>query len=365
MKKVLSLLLIAVLCFGLMTGCGSEEDVLPNPYAEYNLADKVTLPDYSSYSFEEEAVTVTGEDVDDTVQVFLEGLAATEEVKEGTVEKGDTVKIAYEGTLADGTTSEGMKSEGATLTLGNGGYIDGFEAGLYGATIGQPVTLELQFPDPYPNNPDLAGKDVTFVVTVLSKTVKTIPELTDKLVKENSNYSTIKKFREAAAEELEKLMKEEEVMRVKGLIYDQIFKETEVPELIEEEIALEMERLEYNYRDIAAMYGQEWEEFLETNMSFTEEEFEAELRTYGEDIVLSKMIVYAMAEKEEIQLTQDEYDAALDEVMLSFGINEPSIFETYMGMTVEEYAEFNHIKLNLTLEKILDKIYDGIVTKAE
>ncbi len=49
--------------------------------------------------------------------------------------------------------------------------IDGFEEGLYGAAIGDEVTLDLTFPDPYTANEDLSGKDVTFKVTVLSKTV--------------------------------------------------------------------------------------------------------------------------------------------------------------------------------------------------
>ena len=363
MKKLLSVLLIAVLCVGLMTGCGSEEKLAENLYDEYDLGSMVTLPDYNSYSYEEDEVTVTDQDIEDTIKVFLESLATTEEVKEGTVEKGDTVKIAYEGVLDNGYTSEGMKSESTELTLGNAGYIDGFEAGLYGATIGEEVALKLEFPENY-GVAELNGQPVTFKVTVLSKTVYTLPELTDKLVKENSNYKTVEKFKAAAAEEIEKLMKEEEVLRVKGLIYDQLFGETEVTELIEEEIQREMARLRANYMDIAVMYGQEWEEFLATNMSFTEEEFMAELEAYGKDIVKSKMIVYAWARAEEIAVTQEEYEVALDDAMLSLGISDKSIFELYMGCTLEEYGELNHIHLNLTLEKILDKIYPNVVTNA-
>lgn len=363
MKKVLSLLLIAVLCFGLMTGCGGKEELAENLYDQYDLPSMVTLPDYSSYSFEEKEVTVTDEDVEDTVKVFLEGLTTVEEVKEGIVEKGDKVKIAYEGVLDNGYTSDRMKTESTEITLGNAGYIDGFEAGLYGATIGEEVSLKLQFPETY-GDENLNGQPVTFKVTVLSKTVEVVPELTDKLVKENSNYKTVEKFKAAAAEELEKLMKEEEIMSVKGLIYDKLFGEAEVPELIEEEVEREMDRLEANYRDIASMYGQDWETFLAESLAFTEEQFFAELETYGKDIVKSKMIVYAFARAEGVAVTQAEYEAALDEILLSYGINEPSLFEMYMGCTLEEYAALNHIHLNLTLDKALNKIYPAIVTNS-
>ena len=60
--------------------------------------------------------------------------------------------------------------------------IDGFEEGLYGAAIGEEVTLDLTFPDPYTANEELSGKDVTFKVTVLSKNVSTMPEFDEDFV---------------------------------------------------------------------------------------------------------------------------------------------------------------------------------------
>ena len=99
MKKVLSLLLIAVLCFGLMTGCSSKEELAENVYDQYDLPSMVTLPDYSSYSFKEGEVIVTDEDVEDTVRVFLESLATVEEVKENvkrtTVEEGKVLQARH------------------------------------------------------------------------------------------------------------------------------------------------------------------------------------------------------------------------------------------------------------------------------
>ena len=50
--------------------------------------------------------------------------------------------------------------------LGSNSFIDGFESGLVGAKKGEEVTLNLTFPDPYQNNPDLAGQAVVFEVKV-------------------------------------------------------------------------------------------------------------------------------------------------------------------------------------------------------
>lgn len=83
------------------------------------------------------------------------------------VEDGDKVNIDYVGYL-DGEAFEGgdTKGNGADLVIGSGSYIDGFEEGLIGHTVGEEVSLELTFPEVYQNNPDMAGKDVVFEVVI-------------------------------------------------------------------------------------------------------------------------------------------------------------------------------------------------------
>ena len=82
-------------------------------------------------------------------------------------QNGDTVNIDYTGYL-DGTAFKGgsTNGSGADLELGSGTYIDGFEDGIVGHTVGETFDLNLTFPETYPNNPDLAGKEVVFTVTL-------------------------------------------------------------------------------------------------------------------------------------------------------------------------------------------------------
>ena len=73
---------------------------------------------------------------------------------EGVVQNGDTVNIDYTGYL-DGTAFKGgsTNGSGADLELGSGTYIDGFEDGIVGHTVGETFDLNLTFPETYPNNP--------------------------------------------------------------------------------------------------------------------------------------------------------------------------------------------------------------------
>ena len=98
------------------------------------------------------------------------------------VETGDTVNIDYTGYI-DGEVFDGGSATGAPLTIGSKRFIEGFEDGLIGAEIGESVTLNLNFPDPYDPNPDLSGVPVVFEVKVNSIGKQIVPELTEDFVK--------------------------------------------------------------------------------------------------------------------------------------------------------------------------------------
>ena len=89
--------------------------------------------------------------------------AATLNTETDTVaENGDKVNIDYTGYMDGGSTD----GQGTDLVLGSGSYIDGFEDGVVGHKVGETFDLNLKFPDDYKTNTELAGKDVTFEVTL-------------------------------------------------------------------------------------------------------------------------------------------------------------------------------------------------------
>lgn len=83
---------------------------------------------------------------------------------DGAVKFGDYANIDFMGTL-DGVAFDGGTDQGYDLLIGSGSFIDGFEDGLIGVSVGETVDLHLKFPESY-DNEDLAGKAVIFNVTV-------------------------------------------------------------------------------------------------------------------------------------------------------------------------------------------------------
>ncbi len=358
MKKGLKLLLLLSLClaFTMITGCSTGEKDL---YEGLDYDALVTLPNYDEYTVEPIEVNITDSKIDAEIDERLEAAATEKEVTEGTVEKGDKVTISYEGTLEDGTSTDGMKSDSYTLTLGSGNMIDGFEEGIYGAKIGETLTLNLKFPDPYTTNEELSGKAVTFKVKVLNKKVSEKATLNDEFVKENSEATTVEEYRKLIAEELEKEEYEDSENNRKTELFQQIAENTEVTSVPEEIIEYEKTTCTEAYQQMCDSYGYTWEEFLE-GMQMTQEEFDEQLAVYAEQMAKYKMIAYALAEKEDVSVKQKE---VVENLLSLAGADSEEAFEESYGVAPEEYAKtYNSygMKVSMLLDRSLQKIYDRL-----
>lgn len=206
-KTTIWVIVIAVIVLGILAIIGGEN-------GWFKTADmingKIELDDYSTIEINEADVEVT----DDTIQSYLDSVVSsettTETVTEGTVEDGDTVVIDYTGVLEGETEAfDGGTAEDQSLTLGSGSMIDGFEDQIVGHEIGETFDIDVTFPDDY-STEDLQGKNATFTITIDSKTVTNVPELTDDLIlqytTDNSSFdepiSTIEDFKAYYQEKL-------------------------------------------------------------------------------------------------------------------------------------------------------------------
>lgn len=147
-------IVIIVLVWAVATSGSASSDTGTEGTEDANRAAMETLKDELGGS------TTNSDDADasDSQSDYIE--------TEGTVcENGDTVVIDYSGSV-DGEVFEGGTAQNQQLTLGSGSFIDGFEDAIIGHTVGESFDINVTFPDPYPNNPDLAGKEAVFAITI-------------------------------------------------------------------------------------------------------------------------------------------------------------------------------------------------------
>ena len=147
-----------------------------------NVTDYVKTFDIDGVTLKKADLEFTDAEVEEDIQAQLENFKELNTDKTLEVKSGDDVSIDYVGTM-DGVEFDGGSAEDYTLTIGSGSFIDDFEDQLIGTHPGDQVTIDVTFPDPYENNPDYAGKDASFAVTV--KGIYELGEFNDAFVQKN------------------------------------------------------------------------------------------------------------------------------------------------------------------------------------
>lgn len=282
--------------------------------------------------------SLAGKDAVFTVKINYFGTSVIDinEIKDRKVAEGDIVNIDFVG-YVDGEVLENGSNTDYDLEIGSDSFIEGFEDGLIGATPGEEkVTLNLKFPDTYSLNAELAGKEVVFEVTVNYINEYIYPELTDEMVTQiSSDYDNVKDYRTSV---LNSLVKSEETnysTNLRAAIWTEIEKVCKVnaDTLPQEEVDFVYNENVTYYQEYAEYYGTTLESFLKTYYGVTVEDFEKSMKENAQEYVSQMLIVYAIAKAEGIEITDEEYQAGLEEYYESAGYTSAQQMEEDLGKT--------------------------------
>ena len=355
---IITIAICAAAILGLVFFLNQPEKSFYEKISDY---DKyVKLGKYKGLEYTKESVKVTDKEVKAEIDNRVAAKATTIDSKKGTVKDGDNVNISYVGKV-DGKEFDGGSAENQTLTIGSGAFIDGFEDGLVGKKVGDKVTLDLKFPKKYQNK-KVAGKDVTFEVTINSKQVTKTPKYDEKFIKENSKYDNKKDYEASVKEELQKSKEETAVDTAKQTLWSEAVENAEVKKYPKGAVKKEQDSIIEQYKLMAQNYNMEWADFLKTYMSTTEKDFQKQAKTYGKSVAKQKLVLYAISDKENLKISNGDYKKRLKEMLKNAGMTEKQFKEQY-NQTLEEYAEQNDFKANFLSEKVNDFIYKNAKAK--
>ncbi len=306
MKRILSLILAILTVVTLLAGCGGEKKnrIL---YSEFDLKKNVTLAEYkgvevdtSSKEFKEYYDNVILNDVQNN-NLYVKKT-------EGEVADGDTVNIDYEG-KKDGVAFEGGTAKGYDLTIGSKSFIDGFEDGLIGKTIGSTVDLNLTFPKEYQSE-ELAGKDVVFTVKI--------------------NYATTTEerkpqdyFEELDFKSLEEYEKDVKDRAIENYLLETFLKNSKVKKYSskDEEFLLQS-YIDVISQNLQSQYNMTLDSYL-TSAGQTMDAFkETAITEQIKPTMDSQMPVYALLDAEGIEVTKTDIDNRINEIVKGYGSDE-------------------------------------------
>ena len=309
---------------------------------------KVTVAALDTSFIEEGYLNLSTEEVTKAIETernsFIDSYAEYTPVTDRTdVRVGDKAAIYFVGTL------NGEAFEGGTgsydLVIGSHSFIDGFEEGLVGVTVGSTVDLNLTFPENY-GEPTLAGKEVVFTVTV--NAIQSLEEYSDALVNRvtGGEYQTVDAFEEYLKK-----------TTVSNLLFDKLTKQVDTG-LISEEI-----RLQYfnNYINdmidyIASMgIAIQDKEGLMALYGYDEETFDKLVWSNVESVLVQDCTFFGLCQKENITLSEQTYENCLaiylkryncqdiETLISSYNVDYATLYETFLYEEVVQYLYRNAI----------------------
>ena len=308
----------------------AEEEWMTDPQAYMSgikASDYVELPaDYAFLAVEvEPAAEVTDEEVEELIESRRE---ADRELKEVTgrsiVREGDVVNIDYVGRI-DGEEFDGGSDEGYDLEIGSGMFIDGFESGLIDQKVGDTVTLELTFPENYADSTK-AGVKAEFDVTINSIQQYIIPDLTDDYVaglgimdEFGHSVATVDEYRAFVRNYLIERNERDYTSRLEAAIMDALLEKSVFKQDPPKVMVARLN--DYMVEGLTSLayqqYGTDLMTFMMKNYNSTAESYLDDIRKMAEEYVRESIILQAIADKENLSISDDELNAMLENAVNS------------------------------------------------
>lgn len=286
----------------------------------------VTLPQYKGISVPAEEYTITDDELNTQINSILDQYATYDQIKDRAIADGDVVNIDYVGSV-DGEEFSGgnTNGRGTLVTAGSDAYIDDFLTQIIGHTPGETFDVEVTFPDPYENNPDLAGKDAVFVTTInYIQGDKHVPELTDEFVSQTAalaDYGTAQGMKDTIRTSMEN-------KKADNYVLQKVLDECQFSEfpanLVDQLVNASMAQFESQ----ASAYGLDMET-ARSMMGYDSEDAQREAMTAAAQEQLKTIVMLEAIAKAE-GLTVDE-DALTDYFSSEVGTSDYSAFQTYYG----------------------------------
>lgn len=326
MKKNYMIPFAVLLSVVSLAGCGKKDE---NPYSKY-----VTLGEYTGMTVDRIVTTISDDDVQNEIQNDLYADADFKEVTDRGAQDGDTVNIDYTGTI-DGEEFEGGSDTDYDLELGSGTFLEDFESGIVGMKTGETKEISVTFPDEYDGTLD--GQTAVFSVTVNSISEVILPDYNDAYVKENYGFDTIADFEASVKEDLQSQYDEDATYTACADALSMAVDNATFDGYPEDMYNTAKEQMESENQAFADQLGIEWADLAGDDYDIEEDVL---------NNVHEELVVYAIAAKEKLEVTDDEFNTFVDDN-----------WEMYEYDTKEDFLKDNSeedLRYSLLYQKVLD-----------
>jgi len=304
----------------------------------------IELPNYKDRNIEVTNPGVTEDELEEQMTRMLEQFATVEEV-ERPAGKGDFVSLDLS-SRRDGEAIEDATAQDILYEMGSGLLIEGIDDHLLGASAGDEIGFTAPLPEGFG---DRAGEEVDFAIKVHEVKERILPELTDEWVEENTEFDTVEELRTALEGSLAdaklRAVSREYSDKALGTLRDQI--DIEIPEGL---IRAEMDRHLHDFLHRLEDAELELNDYFQASGQ-SQEAFLADLRSQAELSIRNRLVLDAVIEAEDIQVSEEDLGNALQ--ALAARSEDPGAYVQAFQDSGQGLALASDILRNRALEAIL------------
>jgi trigger factor len=293
---------------------------------EVDVRPEFDIPDYEGLKLEVEPVHVSADDVKDELDALRSRFGTLVTVNRP-AKTGDFAQLDLVATIGD---EEVDTANNISYEIGSGELIEGIDEALDTLTAGESTTFESTLV-----GGDAAGEKALIAVTLLAVKERELPEADDDFAQIASQFDTIKELKADIKEQVEKSKAFGQVSEARDKIVDELTKKVEIPvpqALIDDEV----------------------HRHLENENRLEDDVHRKEVAESSEKTFRSQILIDAIAEKEEVQVSQDELTQYLIQSAAQYGM-EPGEFIKVLDENGQIPAMVGEVARGKTLALILEK----------
>jgi trigger factor len=312
--------------------------------AEVDIRPEITLPDLSALKITVDPIEVSDEDVDTELQ-SLRARFGTLTGVERPAATGDFVSIDLSANI-DGEDVPEASTKGLSHEVGSGQLVEGLDDAIVGLSAGESKS----FTTTMAAGPH-AGKEAEVTVTLGSVKERELPEPDDEFAQLASEFDTIDELRANLADQVRKVKRLQQAEEIRTATLDALLEQVDMP-LPEAIVQAQVDNTLHN-----ALHGLDHDEakFAEAlkKQGSSREEFDADTRSNSEKAIKTQLLLDALADDLDIQVSQQDITERLVLTSQQYGI-EPQQLLGYMQQNNQLPAMFADVRRGLTIAEVVE-----------
>ena len=323
----------------------------------YDIFPEIQLGSYEGIEVEQSTVAITAADIDrELEQIRVQNAVVVDKDEDALVENEDIVTIDFFEVGDDGESIEGTARDGFSFTIGTGYNRYKIDDELLGAKKDEVRIVEKSFDDDFEDK-ELAGHSVRLNVQLKQIKRRDLPLLDDELAQDvGEQFKSLDDLKK----DIEKRARETADSRIRQRTIDQILLKIVESSTIALPESMVRAELQSSWEGFVQRSGATSDQMLSfiSQDGRTQEDLFEEWRPGVERSLRSRLIIDEIAEKEQIEQTQEEMDEAIGEQAERSNMDIETAREN-----LERSNMMGYLQNQIVTRKLLDFLFEKSVRK--